>query len=311
MAQILEFEKPVAALDAEIAAMAGDPAKAEPQARAEARRAKLLADIYGGLTPWQKTLVARHPERPRFLAIAEALFEDWQPMAGDRAFADDPAILGGPARFRGQPVMLIGHEKGSDTQSRVKRNFGMAKPEGYRKAARLMEMADRFGLPIIALVDTPGAFPGIEAEERGQAEAIARATEACLNVDVPMVSVIIGEGGSGGAVALAAANTILMLENSVYAVISPEGCASILWRDPGKAAEAAQAMRISAADLAELGVIDSVVPEPVGGAHRAPAAAMQILGDAIESALGGLQARPADQMKAERRQKFLAFARAG
>lgn len=311
MAQILEFEKPVAALDAEIAAMAGDPAKAAARSRAEARRSKLLADIYGGLSPWQKTLVARHPARPRFLAIAEALFEDWQPLAGDRAFADDPAILGGPARFRGQPVMLIGHEKGSDTQSRVKRNFGMAKPEGYRKAARLMEMADLFGLPIIALVDTPGAFPGIEAEERGQAEAIARATEACLNVDVPMVSVIIGEGGSGGAVALAAANRILMLEHSVYAVISPEGCASILWRDPGKAAEAAQAMRISAGDLAELGVIDAVIPEPVGGAHRAPAEAMQLLGDAIAGALEGLQAGPADQLKADRRQKFLAFARAG
>lgn len=311
MAQILEFEKPVAALDAEIAAMAGDPSGAAARAVAEARRAKLLADIYGGLSPWQKTLVARHPARPRFLAIAAALFEDWLPMAGDRAFADDPAILGGPARFRGQPVMLIGHEKGSDTQSRVKRNFGMAKPEGYRKAARLMQMADRFGLPIIALVDTPGAFPGIEAEERGQAEAIACATEACLNVDVPMISVIIGEGGSGGAVALAAANMVLMLEHSVYAVISPEGCASILWRDAGKAAEAAQAMRISAGDLAELGVIDSIIPEPVGGAHRAPAEAMQMLGDAIATALGGLHSRPAEQMKAERRRKFLAFARAG
>ncbi|MBS3962772.1 MAG: acetyl-CoA carboxylase carboxyltransferase subunit alpha [Sandarakinorhabdus sp.] len=311
MAQILEFEKPVAALDAEIGGMAGDPSRAAARAVAEARRAKLLADIYGRLSPWQKTLVARHPARPRFLAIAEALFEDWLPMAGDRAFADDPAILGGPARFRGQPVMLIGHEKGSDTQSRVKRNFGMAKPEGYRKAARLMRMADRFGLPIIALVDTPGAFPGIEAEERGQAEAIACATAACLNVDVPMISVIIGEGGSGGAVALAAANMVLMLEHSVYAVISPEGCASILWRDAGKAAEAAQAMRISAGDLAELGVIDSVVPEPVGGAHRAPAEAMQMLGDAIATALGGLHSRPAERLKTERRQKFLAFARAG
>jgi len=311
MAQILDFEKPVAALDAEIAAMAGDTGKMGARSRAEARRAKLLADIYGGLSPWQKTLVARHPARPRFLAIAETLFEDWQPLAGDRAFADDPAILGGPARFRGKPVMLIGHEKGSDTQSRVKRNFGMAKPEGYRKAARLMEMASRFGLPIIALVDTPGAFPGIEAEERGQAEAIARATEACLNVDVPMVSVIIGEGGSGGAVALAAANKVLMLEHSVYAVISPEGCASILWRDPGKAADAAQAMRISAGDLAELGVIDAVVREPVGGAHRAPAEAMRMLGDALEAALEGLHTCPADQLKSDRRQKFLAFARAG
>jgi acetyl-CoA carboxylase carboxyl transferase subunit alpha len=310
MAQILEFEKPVAALDAEIAAMAGDPARARERERAEAKRAKLLADIYGALTPWQKTLVARHPSRPRFLAIADALFEDWQPLAGDRAFADDLAILGGPARFRGRPVMLMGHEKGSDTESRVKRNFGMAKPEGYRKAARLMEMASRFGLPIVALVDTPGAFPGIEAEERGQAEAIARATEACLEAEVPMVSVIIGEGGSGGAVALAAGNKVLMLEHSVYAVISPEGCASILWRDPAKAADAAVAMRIAAGDLADLGVIDGVVPEPVGGAHRAPAEAMAKLGDALEAALGGLSGLTPAEIRAERRARFLAFARA-
>jgi acetyl-CoA carboxylase carboxyl transferase subunit alpha len=310
MAQILEFEKPVAALDAEIAAMAQDPARARERERAEAKRAKLLAEIYGALTPWQKTLVARHPARPRFLAIADALFEDWQPLAGDRAFADDLAILGGPARFRGTPVMLIGHEKGADTESRVKRNFGMAKPEGYRKAARLMEMASRFGLPIVALVDTPGAFPGIEAEERGQAEAIARATEACLEAEVPMVSVIIGEGGSGGAVALAAGNKVLMLEHSVYAVISPEGCASILWRDPAKAADAAVAMRIAAGDLADLGVIDGVVPEPVGGAHRAPADAMRILGDALEKALGGLSGLTSEEIRAQRRARFLAFARA-
>lgn len=310
MAQILEFEKPVAALDADIAAMASDPAAAAARSRAEASRAKLLAAIYGNLTPWQKTMVARHPARPRLLSIAQSLFEDWQPLAGDRAYADDPAILGGPARFRGRSVMLIGHEKGSDTQSRVKRNFGMAKPEGYRKAARLMAMADRFGLPIIALVDTPGAFPGIEAEERGQAEAIARATEACLDVAVPMVSVIIGEGGSGGAVALAAANRVLMLEHSVYAVISPEGCASILWRDPARAADAAQAMRISAGDLADLGVIDAVVPEPVGGAHRAPAEAMERLGDSIAAALDALDGVPADRLRADRRRKFLAFARA-
>ncbi|MGL6042938.1 MAG: acetyl-CoA carboxylase carboxyltransferase subunit alpha, partial [Sandaracinobacteroides sp.] len=244
------------------------------------------------------------------LAIADALFEGWQPLAGDRAFADDVAILGGPAWFRGRAVMLIGHEKGSDTQSRVKRNFGMAKPEGYRKAARLMGMASRFGLPLVTLVDTPGAFPGIEAEERGQAEAIARATAACLAAEVPMVSVIIGEGGSGGAVALAAANKVLMLEHSVYAVISPEGCASILWRDPAKAADAAIAMRISAQDLAELGVIDGVIPEPVGGAHRAPSDAMALLGDSIEAALSGLEGLSPDRLKAERRLRFLAFARA-
>jgi acetyl-CoA carboxylase carboxyl transferase subunit alpha len=310
MAQILEFEKPVAALDAEIAALAADPAKSAERKRAEAKRGRLLAEIYSALSPWQKTQVARHPNRPRFLGIADALFEGWQPLAGDRAFADDPAILGGPAIFRGRSVMLIGHEKGSDTQSRVKRNFGMAKPEGYRKAARLMDMASRFGLPIVTLVDTPGAFPGIEAEERGQAEAIARATEACLEAEVPMVSVIIGEGGSGGAVALAAANRVLMLENSVYAVISPEGCASILWRDPAKAADAAVAMRIAAQDLAELGVIDGVIREPVGGAHRAPADAIALLGDAIDAALDGLAGLSPEQLKASRRARFLAFARA-
>lgn len=310
MAQILEFEKPVAALDAEIAAMAADPGRAAERQRAETKRQKLLAEIYGALTPWQKTLVARHPNRPRFLAIADALFQEWQPLAGDRAFADDVAILGGPARFRGQPVMLIGHEKGHDTQSRVKRNFGMAKPEGYRKASRLMDLASRMGLPIVSLVDTPGAFPGIEAEERGQAEAIAKATEACLTVEVPMVSVIIGEGGSGGAVALAAGNRVLMLEHSVYAVISPEGCASILWRDPAKAAEAAVAMRISAQDLKELGVIDAVVEEPVGGAHRAPSDAIEKLGDAIARSLEGLGNVSPEALKAERRARFLAFARA-
>jgi acetyl-CoA carboxylase carboxyl transferase subunit alpha len=310
MAQILEFEKPVAALDAEIAAMAADPARAAERKRAENQRAKLLADIYKFLTPWQKTLVARHPNRPRFLAIADALFAEWQPLAGDRSFADDVAILGGPARFRGRPIMLIGHEKGSDTQSRVKRNFGMAKPEGYRKASRLMDLASRMGLPIVTLVDTPGAFPGIEAEERGQAEAIAKATESCLTAEVPMVSVIIGEGGSGGAVALAAGNQVLMLEHSVYAVISPEGCASILWRDAAKAAEAAVAMRISAQDLAELGVVDAVVKEPVGGAHRAPADAMKTLGDAIAKSLECLGNLSPEALKAERRSRFLAFARA-
>jgi acetyl-CoA carboxylase carboxyl transferase subunit alpha len=310
MAQILEFEKPVAALDADIAALAADPGQARARKAAEAKREKLLAEIYRALTPWQKTLVARHPARPRFLAIADSLFENWQPLAGDRAFADDVAILGGPAHFRGVPVMLIGHEKGHDTQSRVKRNFGMAKPEGYRKAARLMAMASRFGLPVITLVDTPGAFPGIEAEERGQAEAIARATQACLELEAPLVSVIIGEGGSGGAVALAAANEVLMLEHSVYAVISPEGCASILWRDAARAADAAVAMRISAADLADLGVIDAVVPEPVGGAHRAPAEAIRLLGDAIAASLDRLAGLSPQALRAERRRKFLAFARA-
>lgn len=310
MVQTLDFEKPVAALDAQIAELGADPARADERQKAEALRGQLLADIYKALTPWQKTLVARHPERPRFLGITDQLFAEWTPLAGDRKFADDVAILGGPARFQGRAVMLIGHEKGHDTQSRVKRNFGMAKPEGYRKAARLMEMASRFGLPIVTLVDTPGAYPGIDAEERGQAEAIARATEACLNVEVPMVSVIIGEGGSGGAVALAAANRVLMFEHSVYAVISPEGCASILWRDAAKAAEAAVAMRISAQDLHGLGVIDSIVAEPVGGAHRAPAEAIAALGTSIGAALDSLSALSPAELKADRRAKFLAFARA-
>ncbi len=310
MPNSLDFEKPVAALDAEIAAIGTDPARAAEREKAEAKRGRMLADIYAKLTPWQKTQVARHPNRPRFLGITEQLFEDWVPLAGDRAFGDDVAILGGPARFRGRAVMLIGHEKGHDTASRVKRNFGMAKPEGYRKAARLMQMASRFGLPIVTLVDTSGAYPGIEAEERGQAEAIARSTEACLEADVPMVSVIIGEGGSGGAVALAAGNKVLMLEHAVYAVISPEGCASILWRDGAKAPEAAVAMRISAQDLAALGVIDGIVKEPVGGAHRAPKDAIALLGDAIDAALDGLEAQSASALKAARRAKFLAFAQA-
>lgn len=310
MAMILEFEKPVVALDAEIAALTDKPGKSAALKKAEAKRVKLLGDIYKGLTPWQKTQVARHPQRPRFLRIAETLFEEFTPLAGDRKFGDDPAILGGPARFRGRPVMLIGHEKGDTTETRVKRNFGMAKPEGYRKAARLMEMASRLGLPIITLVDTPGAFPGIEAEERGQAEAIARATQACLDAEVPMVSVIIGEGGSGGAVALAAANRVLMLEHAVYAVISPEGCASILWRDAGKAADAAAAMRITAADLKALKVVDTVVPEPLGGAHRAPEQVVAALGDAIAAELGGLEAEEGAALKAGRRKRFLAFAQA-
>ncbi|MFN3371814.1 MAG: acetyl-CoA carboxylase carboxyltransferase subunit alpha [Sphingomonadaceae bacterium] len=310
MVQMLEFEKPVAALDSEIAALAADPAQTPERQKLEARRDRLLADIYGNLTPWQKALVARHPGRPRFLAIAHALFEDFVPLAGDRAFADDVAMLGGPARFRGQRVMLIGQEKGHDTESRVKRNFGMAMPEGYRKAARLVRMASRFGLPVVTLVDTPGAFPGIGAEERGQAEAIARATEACFEARVPVVSVIVGEGMSGGALGIAAANRVLMLEHAIYAVISPEGCASILWRDSAKAPLAAEAMRITAADLMALGVIDGVIPEPVGGAHRAPAAAIAAIGDALAGALAGLAPLDGDALVRDRRARFLAFARA-
>lgn len=301
---VLEFEKPVAALDAELKSL-GEGARAEA---ARAKRDQLLAEIYGRLTPWEKTAVARHPGRPRFLDIVAGLATDFVPLAGDRRFADDPAILGGPARIGGRPVMLVGHEKGSDTASRVKRNFGMAKPEGYRKAARLFGLADRLGLPIVTLVDTPGAFPGIEAEERGQAEAIARATEASLAVGVPFVAVIVGEGGSGGAVALATANRVLMLEHAVYSVISPEGCASILWRDAGRAADAADAMKLTADNLLRLGVIDQVVAEPVGGAHRAPAEAIATLGAAIAETLASLAGRDRETLRAERRARFLAFA---
>ena len=313
MAELLDFEKSVAPMNAEIAALRAGPQGPDITRAikaAEAKRTKLLKQLYADLTPWQKTKVARHPDRPRLLAIAAALFTEWEQLAGDRKFGDDPAIIGGPARFNGRPVMLIGQEKGNDTQSRVARNFGMAKPEGYRKSARLMEMADRFGLPIVTLVDTSGAFPGIEAEERGQAEAIARSTEACLNVKVPLVSTIIGEGGSGGAVALAVANHLMMLEHSIYGVISPEGCASILWRDPAKASDAAAAMRVSAQDLLALGVIDEVIAEPVGGAHRAPEAAIAALGARIEAALQALAGRDGTQLRDERRAKYLNFARA-
>lgn len=306
----LTFEKPVAALDSEIAALAADPARHAERRKLEARRDGLLTEIYAGLSPWQKALVARHPGRPRFLAIANRLFDEFTPLSGDRAFADDPAMIGGPARLRGRRVMLIGQEKGHDTDSRVKRNFGMAMPEGYRKAARLIAMASRFGLPVITLVDTPGAFPGIGAEERGQAEAIARATEACLQARVPVVSVIVGEGMSGGALGIAAANRVLMLEHAIYAVISPEGCASILWRDAAKAPLAAEAMRITAADLKALGVIDTIVPEPVGGAHRAPEAAIDSIGAALESALDDLAGLDGDALVQGRRARFLAFARA-
>ncbi len=306
MAVMLEFEKPVAALETEMAAVgAGDTRRRDVLA---ARREKLLAAIYGRLSPWQKVQVARHPARPHFLAYAESLFTEFTPLGGDRKFAEDAAIIGGPARLNGRPVMLIGHEKGDTTEARVKRNFGMAKPEGYRKAVRLMEMASQFSMPIITLVDTSGAFPGIEAEERGQAEAIARSTEACLAATVPLLSVVIGEGGSGGAVAIAAGNRVLMLEHAVYAVISPEGCASILWRDRARAADAADAMKLTAQDLLGLGVIDSIVPEPLGGAHRDPAGAAAALGAALGDALGALSGLCAEELRADRRARFRRFA---
>ncbi len=314
MVAFLDFEKQVAALDTQIAELRemGDDNALDITGeigRLEAKSAKLLAEIYARLTPWQKAQVARHPERPHFKHYVSGLFDDWMPLAGDRNFGDDQAILGGLARFRGRRVMVLGHEKGDDTASRLKHNFGMGKPEGYRKAIRLMQLADRFGLPVVTLVDTSGAFPGVQAEERGQAEAIARSTEQCLALGVPMVAAIVGEGGSGGAIALAAANRVLMFEHAVYSVISPEGCASILWRTADKAADAATAMKVTSADLLDLKIIDHIVPEPVGGAHRAPEAAIRTLGDAIERELAGLAGLSADALRNGREEKFLAMGR--
>ncbi|NJC33565.1 acetyl-CoA carboxylase carboxyl transferase subunit alpha [Sphingomonas jejuensis] len=310
MNSYLEFEKPIAELDARAADLSrkdGDAEAAAEAARLTARSQTMLAETYRTLTPWQKTQVARHPQRPHFKHYVAGLAADWTPLSGDRAFADDQAIIGGLARIGGRRVLLMGHEKGDDTASRVRHNFGMAKPEGYRKAIRLMELADRFGLPVVTLVDTSGAFPGIQAEERGQAEAIARATEACLQLGVPMVAAIVGEGGSGGAVSIAAANRVLMFEHAVYSVISPEGCASILWRTADRAPDAAEAMRVTSADLLKLGVVDAVVPEPVGGAHRDPGAAIGALGDAIGTALAALEPLSRDALRADRRAKFLSI----
>ncbi|MBA4047583.1 MAG: acetyl-CoA carboxylase carboxyl transferase subunit alpha [Sphingomonas sp.] len=316
MVSFLDFEKPVAELEARIAelratasATAGAVDINAEVTRLQQKADRLLRDTYARLTPWQKTQVARHGDRPHFKHYVADLFEEFTPLAGDRAFGDDRAILGGLARFRGQRVMVIGHEKGTDTASRIHHNFGMGKPEGYRKAIRLMQLADRFGLPIVTLVDTSGAFPGVEAEERGQAEAIARSTAQCLALGVPMVAAIVGEGGSGGAVALATGNRVLMFEHAVYSVISPEGCASILWRTSDRAADAADAMKVTAQDLLALGVIDQIVPEPPGGAQRDPARAIATLGDAIEGALRGLMRKSADALIRERREKFLSIGR--
>ncbi|GAA4010789.1 acetyl-CoA carboxylase carboxyltransferase subunit alpha [Sphingomonas humi] len=313
MLTFLDFEKPIAELDARVAelkdtARGGDLDIDSEIERLEAKSSRMLKDTYSRLTPWQKTQVARHPERPHFRDYVAGLTDEFMPLAGDRAFADDQAILGGLARIDGRKVMLIGHEKGSDTTTRLKHNFGMAKPEGYRKAIRLMDLADRFGLPVISLVDTPGAFPGVQAEERGQAEAIARSTERGLALGVPSIAAVVGEGGSGGAIAIAAASRVLMLEHAVYSVISPEGCASILWRTADKAADAAEAMRITAADLLSLKVIDRIVPEPLGGAHRAPADAIANLKAAIVEELDGLTGKTPDQLRQARREKFLAIA---
>ena len=280
-------------------------------ARLQTKANSLINDTYARLTPWQKAMVARHPERPHYSDYVAALVTDYVPLAGDRAFADDKAIMGGLGRFRGRPVAVLGHEKGNDTASRVRHNFGMAKPEGYRKAIRLMELAERFKLPVITLVDTPGAYPGIEAEARGQAEAIARGIETCLKIGVPLVSAIIGEGGSGGAIALAAGNHVIMLEHSVYSVISPEGCASILWRSADQAKEAAEALKLTADDLLKLGIIDEIVVEPLGGAHRDRKATIGALGDAIDVALTELCRHDGARLRAERREKFLAMGSKG
>ena len=313
----LEFEKPLAELEAKIAeleavdAAEDGPSIAEELAKLREKSSKQLADLYKDLSAWRKTQVARHPDRPHFTHYLETLFEDYQELAGDRVYGNDEAVLGGLARFNGRSVVVIGHEKGSNTEARIKHNFGMAHPEGYRKAVRLMDLAERFGLPVITFVDTAGAYPGKAGEERGQAEAIARSTERCLTLPVPMVSLIIGEGGSGGAIAIAAANTVLIMEHSVYSVISPEGCASILYRDSDKARDAAEAMKITGKDLKRLKVIDDIVDEPVGGAHRAPEVAIKSAGKAIEKALKGLDGLTAQELKTQRRERFYAIGREG
>jgi acetyl-CoA carboxylase carboxyl transferase subunit alpha len=315
MRSYLDFEKPVAELEAKVeelrALQTGETAVAigEEISRLEAKAAQALKDLYAELTPWQKTQVARHPERPHCLDYVARLVTDFVPMAGDRKFGDDDAIVGGFGRLRGESLCVIGHEKGSTTESRLKHNFGMARPEGYRKAQRLMEMADRFGIPVLTLVDTAGAYPGIGAEERGQAEAIARSTDTCLNLGVPNVAVIVGEGGSGGAIAIATANRVLMLEHAIYSVISPEGAASILWRDTAKAQEAATGMKITADDMVRFGVIDAIVAEPSGGAHRDPALAISAAGEAIAQAFGELKGLDRETVRRQRREKFLAIGR--
>jgi acetyl-CoA carboxylase carboxyl transferase subunit alpha len=313
MLTYLDFEKPIAELETRVAELRETANSSEEididaeVGRLEAKSNKLLRDTYAKLTPWQKAQVARHPERPHFKDYVAGMAEDFVPLAGDRSFADDPAIIGGLARIDGRRVMLVGHEKGDDTASRLKHNFGMAKPEGYRKAIRLMKLADQFGIPVVTLVDTPGAFPGVQAEERGQAEAIARSTEECLALGVPLIAVIVGEGGSGGAVAIATANRVLMFEHAVYSVISPEGCASILWRTADKAPDAAEAMKITAQDQQSLGVIDRIVPEPLGGAHRDPDAAIGSLKGAIVEELDGCAQLGPSELRAQRRAKFLAI----
>jgi acetyl-CoA carboxylase carboxyl transferase subunit alpha len=316
MQAYLDFEKPIADLESKIEELRhlsseGEVNIADEVGTLQEKVHKLLTQTYARLTPWQKAQVARHQHRPHAQAYINALIDDFTPLAGDRGFADDNAIVGGLGRFRGRSVVVIGNEKGDTTETRIRHNFGMAKPEGYRKAQRLMELADRFKMPLVTFVDTPGAYPGVDAEARGQAEAIARSIETCIKVRAPFVSVVIGEGGSGGAIALAVADKVFMLEHAIYSVISPEGCASILWRDSDKAPEAAEALRLTANDLMKLGVIDQIVSEPLGGAHREPAAAIARTGEAVEKALRELDELPGDELIKSRRAKFLAMGEKG
>lgn len=312
----LDFERPIAELEGKIEELrhlstTGELNIADEVGKLESSANRLLRQTYGRLTPWQKVQVARHPERPHCLDYISGLITEFVPLAGDRTFGEDAAVVGGIGRFRGRSVVVLGTEKGADTEARLKHNFGMARPEGYRKARRLMRLAERFGLPVLTFVDTAGAYPGVDAEARGQAEAIARAIDTCLDIKVPLVAAIIGEGGSGGAIALAAANTVLMLEHAVYSVISPEGCASILWRDGEHAQDAAEALRLTAQDLQRLGVVDRIVPEPLGGAHRAPREAVEHLGEVLEEVLGPLVALDSSTLRLQRREKFLAMGGAG
>jgi acetyl-CoA carboxylase carboxyl transferase subunit alpha len=316
MRHFLDFERPIGELESKIEELrhlstTGEINIADEVGRLENTANRLLRQAYAWLTPWQKVQVARHPERPHCLDYLGGLITEFVPLAGDRAFAEDAAIIGGIGRFRGRSVVVLGTEKGADTEARLRHNFGMAKPEGYRKARRLMRLAERFGLPVLTFVDTNGAFPGIDAEARGQAEAIARAIETCLDVKVPLVASVIGEGGSGGAIALAAGNTVLMLEHAIYSVITPEGCSAILWRDGEHAQEAAEALRLTAQDLLRLGVVDRIVPEPLGGAHRLPKEAIESLGAAIDEALRPLLGLEGSVLRTQRREKFLAMGQRG
>lgn len=311
MMKYLDFEKPVANLAGKVQELRalGEEGGAvginDEVAKLESKADQALADIYAKLTPWERTQVARHPDRPHFSHYVSSLIDDFTPLAGDRKFSEDEAIISGFGRFKGEPVAIMGHERGNDTQTRIRHNFGSARPEGYRKAVRIMEMADRFSLPVISLVDTAGAYPGVGAEERGQAEAIARSTDACLSLGVPNIAVIVGEGGSGGAIAIATCNKVLMLENAVYSVISPEGAASILWRDSARAKDAASTMKITAEDLLKLGVIDEIIAEPVGGAHREPAQTIHQVGNAIQACLTNLSGMSPEDIRTHRRDRFL------